>query len=83
MTEGKKNKKQVNGSQIYNEISSRISKFQKKDINIPEINFSNQYKLNLNNYTDIFNNDFSFFNFKNDTSPYTFEPLEIKFIEDK
>ncbi len=56
---------------------------QKKEIIIPEINFSNQYKLNLNNYTDIFNNDFSFFNFKNDTSPYTFEPLEIKFIEDK
>ena len=29
MTEGKKNKKQVNGSQIYNEISN-ISLFQKK-----------------------------------------------------
>ena len=56
---------------------------QKKDINIPEINFSNQYKLNLKNYTDIFKNGFSFFNFKNDTNPYTFEPLEIKFIEDK
>ena len=56
---------------------------QKKEINIPEINFSNQYKLNLKNYTDIFNNDFSFFNFIYDTSPYTFEPLEIKFIEDK
>tara|TARA_Y100000741_G_C17910498_1_gene419191 strand:- start:62 stop:556 length:495 start_codon:yes stop_codon:yes gene_type:complete len=32
MAEGKKNKKQINGPQIYNEISSRISKFQKKDI---------------------------------------------------
>ena len=26
MTEGKKNKKQVNGAQIYNEISKRIKK---------------------------------------------------------
>ena len=26
MTEGKKNKRQVNGSQIYNEISKRINK---------------------------------------------------------
>ena len=26
MTDGKKNKKQVNGSQIYNEISKRIKK---------------------------------------------------------
>tara|TARA_B100000676_G_C17697783_1_gene639658 strand:+ start:18 stop:512 length:495 start_codon:yes stop_codon:yes gene_type:complete len=34
MTEGKKNKKQVNGSQIYNEISKRINKFQKKDIKV-------------------------------------------------
>ena len=34
MTEGKKNKKQVNGSQIYNEISKRINKFQKKDIRV-------------------------------------------------
>ena len=50
---------------------------------IPEINFSNQYKLNLKNYTDIFNKDFSFFNFKKDLNPYAFEPLEIKFIEDK
>ena len=32
MAEGKKNKKQINGPQIYNEISSRISKYQKKDI---------------------------------------------------
>ena len=32
MAEGKKNKKQVNGPQIYNEISLRIKKFQKKDI---------------------------------------------------
>ena len=34
MTEGKKNKKQVNGSQIYNEILRRINKFQKKDIRV-------------------------------------------------
>ena len=34
MTEGKKNKKQVNGSQIYNEILDRISKFGKKDIRV-------------------------------------------------
>ena len=32
MAEGKKNKRQVNGPQIYNEISLRINKFQKKDI---------------------------------------------------
>ena len=32
MTDGKKNKKQVNGSQIYNEISSRIDKVEKKNI---------------------------------------------------
>ena len=32
MAEGKKNKRQVNGSQIYNEISKRINKFSKKDI---------------------------------------------------
>ena len=34
MTEGKKNKKQVNGSQIYNEILKRINKFQKNDIRV-------------------------------------------------
>ena len=34
MTEGKKNKKQVNGSQIYNEISKRISEIDKKDIKV-------------------------------------------------
>ena len=34
MTEGKKNKKQVNGSQIFNEISVRIQKFDKKDIKV-------------------------------------------------
>ena len=34
MTEGKKNKKQVNGSQIFNEISERIKKFDKKDIKV-------------------------------------------------
>jgi len=56
---------------------------QKKEINIPDLNFSHQYKLNLKNYTDIFNNNFSFFNFKKDTNPYAFEPLEIKFIEGK
>ena len=34
MTEGKKNKKQVNGSQIYNEISKRISKFENHEIRV-------------------------------------------------
>ena len=34
MTEGKKNKKQVNGSQIFNEISDRITKLDKKDIRV-------------------------------------------------
>ena len=34
MIEGKKNKKQVNGSQIYNEISFRIKKLDKKDIKV-------------------------------------------------
>ena len=34
MTEGKKNKKQVNGSQIFNEISQRIKKIDKKDIKV-------------------------------------------------
>ncbi len=56
---------------------------QKKEINTPELNISYQNKLNLKNYSDIFKNGFSFFNFKNDTNPYTFEPLEIKFIEHK
>ena len=34
MTEGKKNKKQVNGSQIFNEISLRIKNIDKKDIKV-------------------------------------------------
>ena len=34
MTEGKKNKRQVNGSQIYNEICKRISKIEKQEIRI-------------------------------------------------
>ena len=34
MIEGKKNKKQVNGSQIFNEISERIEKIDKKDIKV-------------------------------------------------
>ena len=34
MTEGKKNKKQVNGSQIFNEISERVKKFQNKSIRV-------------------------------------------------
>ena len=34
MAVGKKNKKQVNGAQIYNEISSRIKNFEKKDIKV-------------------------------------------------
>ena len=34
MTEGKKNKKQVNGSQIYNEILKRINNLQRKDVRV-------------------------------------------------
>ena len=34
MTEGKKNKKQVNGSQIYNEILKRINKFEKQNVRV-------------------------------------------------
>jgi len=34
MTEGKKNKKQVNGSQIYNEIFKRINQIDKKNIKV-------------------------------------------------
>ena len=34
MNEGKKNKKQVNGAQIFNEISERIKNLDKKDIKI-------------------------------------------------
>ena len=34
MAEGKKNKRQVNGAQIYNEISSRIKNFNKEDIKV-------------------------------------------------
>ena len=34
MAEGKKNKKQVNGSQIFNEISERIKGIEKKDIKV-------------------------------------------------
>ena len=34
MTEGKKNKKQVNGSQIFNEISEKIKKLDRKDIKV-------------------------------------------------
>ena len=34
MTEGKKNKKQVNGSQIYNEFFTRISQIKKNEIRV-------------------------------------------------
>jgi crossover junction endodeoxyribonuclease RuvC len=34
MTEGKKNKRQVNGSQVYNEISKKIKQLDKKDIKV-------------------------------------------------
>ena len=34
MTDGKKNKKQVNGSQIYNEISKRIKKTGEQNISV-------------------------------------------------
>ena len=34
MTEGKKNKKQVNGAQIYNEISAKINEIEKHNIRV-------------------------------------------------
>ena len=34
MTDGKKNKRQVNGAQIFNEISERINNFDKKNIKV-------------------------------------------------
>ena len=34
MTDGKKNKRQVNGAQIFNEISERINKIDKKNIKV-------------------------------------------------
>jgi crossover junction endodeoxyribonuclease RuvC len=34
MTEGKKNKKQVNGAQIYNEICKRTKNLEKKDVKV-------------------------------------------------
>ena len=34
MAEGKKNKRQVNGSQIYNEISKRINKIEKQNVRV-------------------------------------------------
>ena len=34
MNEGKKNKRQVNGAQIYNEITDRINKLQKQDVRV-------------------------------------------------
>ena len=34
MTDGKKNKKQVNGSQVYNEITKRIKQFEKIQIRV-------------------------------------------------
>ena len=34
MNEGKKNKRQVNGAQIYNEISKRINKIDNKDVRV-------------------------------------------------
>ena len=34
MTEGKKNKRQVNGAQVYNEIKKRINKLQNQDVRV-------------------------------------------------
>ena len=34
MTDGKKNKKQVNGAQIYNEISSKIMGIEKQNLRV-------------------------------------------------
>ena len=34
MAEGKKNKRQVNGAQIYNEISKRIEKLEKQSVRV-------------------------------------------------
>ena len=42
MTEGKKNKKQVNGSQIFNEISGNIKKINKEEIKV-ELAFFMEY----------------------------------------
>ena len=42
MAEGKKNKRQVNGAQIYNEISSRIKNFNKEDIKVDKKEISDE-----------------------------------------
>ena len=34
MAEGKKNKRQVNGAQIFNEISKRVNKAEKQDVRV-------------------------------------------------
>ena len=34
MAEGKKNKRQVNGAQIYNEICTRVNKFDKQNVRV-------------------------------------------------
>ena len=34
MADGKKTKRQVNGSQIYNEILKRVNEFEKKDVKV-------------------------------------------------
>ena len=60
MTEGK-NKKQVNGSQIYNEFSTRINKFQKDNIRVIVEQVS---AMPGQGVTSMFNFGQSFWNFK-------------------
>ena len=47
MTDGKKNKKQVNGSQIYNEITKRVNQTDKKNIDDNAINLKEKWSLIL------------------------------------
>ena len=62
MAEGKKNKKQVNGAQIYNEISLRIKGIEKKNIKIDKKEISEEkiFELAIESGADecISNNDF-------------------------
>ena len=52
MIEGKKNKKQVNGSQIFNEISLKIKKIDKKDIKVVKIDIEGEEISVLNQIID-------------------------------
>ena len=54
MTEGKKNKKQVNAAQIYNEIYTRIKNFEKTNIKVDkkEISDENIFDLAIDSGAD-------------------------------